>query len=99
MRDLGELIAGLGAHPYTALPAGLDDAFQPIIAAFAGYQHVVKAAASGAKSFFDRMQAVQNIHIRILEGRALCRKRGVAKRCPLRTRAERNVRRPGSVNC
>jgi hypothetical protein len=59
---LRELLAGLEGDPNTGLAALSEQSFEARIAALARGQHAVKAAFPGAQSFFDRMQAVENVH-------------------------------------
>ena len=60
--DGGQLLAGLLGDPDSAAAAGGDDGFKARVMPFAGNEHLVKAAPSGAQSFFNRMQAVENFH-------------------------------------
>lgn len=64
--DLGEALAGLlkdadaggAALGGEALEAGVGSSFK----ALAGEEDVIETAAAGAKSFFDRVDAVEEIH-------------------------------------
>jgi hypothetical protein len=48
-----------------------DKAQQALILALASYQDVIEAAAAGFECFFDRMQAVENVHAKIVVGNCL----------------------------
>ena len=59
----GELVAGLGVDADAELAAEGDELDETSILALAGHEHVVKMAAAGAQSLFDRVQAVQEFHV------------------------------------
>ncbi len=60
---VGEGFAGLGAEADFEVAAEGDDGFEAVIAAFAGYQHVIEAAFARFERLFDRVQSVENLHI------------------------------------
>jgi hypothetical protein len=59
---LGQLLAGLLAHPNTGLPAIGDQAGKPVVVALASNENVVKTAAARLKCLLYRMEAVENFH-------------------------------------
>src|SRR3984885_15312867 len=61
-RKLGQLLAGLLAHPHTGLPAIGDEAGEPVVVALASNENVVKTAAARLKRLLHRMEAVENFH-------------------------------------
>jgi hypothetical protein len=60
--DVGEGLARLRADADFEGVGKRDDGFKAVVAAFAGYQHVVEAAFAGFKGFFDGMEAVEGLH-------------------------------------
>jgi hypothetical protein len=54
--------AGLGADADLELAAERDDGFEAVVAAFAGYEHMVEAALAGFEGFFYRVYAVESLH-------------------------------------
>jgi len=60
---LGKLFARFLANAYTRLAAGVNQAGETVIVAFAGHEHMIEAAAPGAESFLHRVDAVENIHV------------------------------------
>jgi len=59
---VGEGFAGLGADADLEFLAEGDDGFEAFVAAFAGYEDVVKAALAGFERFLDRVDAVESLH-------------------------------------
>jgi hypothetical protein len=68
--DGGELLAGFRTDADAGLAALRDEALQAVVLAFAGDQYLIEAAAAGFKCFLDRMQAVENVHMKIVVGNA-----------------------------
>jgi hypothetical protein len=60
--DESQLLARFLADADTGLTALGEKPLHAGIVAFAGYQDVIKAAASGLERFFHRMQTVQDFH-------------------------------------
>ena len=58
----GELFARFEAEADIVLTAGIDEALEALVMTFTGDADVVKAAATGAQSLLDGVQAVQNFH-------------------------------------
>jgi hypothetical protein len=56
------LFAGFLADTDAGLTKGGHQAFQPLVFALAGDEHVVKATPAGLERLLDRMHAVQNFH-------------------------------------
>jgi hypothetical protein len=59
---VGQGFAGLGADANLEVFAEGNDSFEAVVTAFAGHQHVVKAALTCFESLFHRMESVENLH-------------------------------------
>ncbi len=67
--ELGQLLARFLANADAESAAESDEAGDAGIFTLAGHENVIKAAASGLKGFFDRMQPVENFHSFSVEDR------------------------------
>jgi hypothetical protein len=63
-----ELLARFRADADAGIAALRDEALQAVVLALAGNQYVIEAAAAGLEGFLDWMQAVENVHIKIVVG-------------------------------
>jgi hypothetical protein len=63
----GQLLARLLADADAGLMAGFNEAGEAVVVALAGRQHVIEAAAAGAKRLLNGVQAIKNFHGEILE--------------------------------
>ena len=61
--EAGKLISRFQGYPDSCLPAEVDEAFQTIVPAFAGYADVVEPPRAGSDGLLDRMKAVENFHL------------------------------------
>jgi len=68
--ELGELLAGFLADAEAGLAARADELEEARVVAFAGYDDLVKPAPPGAQGLFDRMEAIEDVHMDSVEGRA-----------------------------
>ncbi len=79
LRDLGELLARLGADADSGLATGGDEALQALVVAFASYQNLVESALPCPECFFDRVQPVEDVQGDSLVGRRLRRQLGAGQ--------------------
>jgi hypothetical protein len=60
--EAGELVAGLDGDADFGGAAELDEAFEAVVAALAGYADVIELAGAGADGLLDWVEAVENFH-------------------------------------
>jgi hypothetical protein len=60
--EAGELVAGLDGDADFCGSAEFDEAFEAVVAAFAGYADVIELAGAGADGLLDWVEAVENFH-------------------------------------
>ena len=60
--EAGELVAGLDGDANFGGSAEFDEAFEAVVAAFAGYADVIELAGAGADGLLDWVEAVENFH-------------------------------------
>ena len=60
--EAGELVAGFDGDADFGCAAELDEAFEAVVAALAGYADVIELAGAGADGLLDWVEAVENFH-------------------------------------
>jgi hypothetical protein len=64
--NLSQLLTRLLPHAHSSLPAGRNQPSEPLVMPLAGYENMIEATTAGAERFFDRVNAIENIHKEIV---------------------------------